>query len=127
MQDYSIESYYYLLVWCRTTPSSPTIIYCFDAGLLHRVLLLSIGLMQDYSIESYFPMRSGCEVSLYSCARNSLQPIQLRHQDTDTNLIMQKKYFFWRHFLFNTTQYIFKSSIVIDFQRWKLYFDSPTH
>ena len=63
MQDYSIESYYYLLVWCRTTPSSPTITYWSDAGLLHRVLLLPIGMMQDYSIESYYYLLFWCRTT----------------------------------------------------------------
>ena len=86
-KHYSIESYYYsscttlspysivsysfncvtlnrvLLVWCRTTPSSPTITYWYDAGLLHRVLLLSIVLMQDYSIESYYYLLVWCRTT----------------------------------------------------------------
>lgn len=32
---------------------------------------------KEYTIDSYFPMRSGCQVDLYSCARNLPHPVQL--------------------------------------------------
>jgi len=59
-----------------------------------------------FSLDSYFPMRSGCLVDLYSCARNSSQPTQLSdgssYQPGSCYLDMFRTIVGARHFIYIT-------------------------